>query len=134
MYAQQKPAMTYLDDLPATSKLVVELLLRPGDDSSVVTLLHSVFSADNDLLSLGISEKKHLLRSESDDEDRNLIFKDFASRNLASKAVNAYPRAKMIRHIHLLDGYQALCCRSPSPGACIAPLSPTEHCMSVIRA
>ena len=74
--------ITYLDDLPATSKLVVELFLQSCDDSSVVALFDAVLRADDNLSCLRIAEEEHLLRGERNDENRNVVFQDLSSRNL----------------------------------------------------
>ena len=73
---------THLNDLPATSELVVEFFLQSRDDGRVVALFDPVLSADNNLPRFRVPEDEHLLSRESDDEHRDVVLEDFPCRDL----------------------------------------------------
>ena len=111
MYAQQKPAMTYLDDLPATSKLVVELLLHSRDDSSIVALLNAVFRTHNNFTRLRVPEEEHFLCRKGDNEHRDVVLQNLASGDLSrwfSKEYESWPDC----YSPLPVECQGPCCRS----------------------
>lgn len=45
-------------------------------------LLHLVFGTDDDLACFGISEEEHFLGSKGDDKHGDVVFQDFAIRDL----------------------------------------------------
>ena len=67
----------HLYDLPPARQLVAEILLRPRDDRGVVTLLHLVLGANDDVAALGVPEKEHLLRRKGDHEDGDVVVENF---------------------------------------------------------
>ena len=72
----------HLDDLPSCSQLVLDLVLDPRDDGSVVTLFHPVLGPDDDLTRLGVLETEDFLRRERHDEHRYFVFEHLSSGNL----------------------------------------------------
>ena len=83
--------ITYLDDLPATSKLVVELFLYSRDDSSIMALLDTVLRAHNNLARLRVPEEEHFLCRKGDDEHRDVVLQNLASGDLSPWISNGEP-------------------------------------------
>lgn len=72
----------HLYDLPPSGQLVVDLFLDPDDDSSVLALFDTIFCSRDYFTCFCVSETHHFLSREAYDEGWDVIFEDFASRDL----------------------------------------------------
>lgn len=69
---------TYIDDLPSTSQLIIELFLYTGDCCNIGALFDLVLRTNHDFFRFSIPEDEDLLRAELDDENRDVILQHFA--------------------------------------------------------
>lgn len=93
---------TYLEDLPSTGSLVIQLGVDARDDGAVRALLHPVFSSGSYLARFDISETEDFLRGESHEEDGHFVFEDLAHaylRELAGKNIESGEMADTMRRL-----------------------------------
>jgi hypothetical protein len=74
--------MTCLDNLPATSELVIEFFWKSRNYGNICALLNLVLCAHHNLACLGVPEQHHFLCCEAYKEHGHIVFQNLSLRNL----------------------------------------------------
>src|SRR6266852_2363150 len=82
IYPDTRQKTANLDDLPAPSQLILELLLHARDHSRIVALLAAVLGANDDFARLAIPEQENFLRRERDHVHGRVILQEATRANV----------------------------------------------------